>query len=139
MNNKFYKPHSGMFFILSLFLLSTSCVGGSTLKDFINAVHEVEASGSFNPPDGKFGEIGCFQITEPYWLDSGVECTFEECRDYNTAIKVMIGYFSRYEKQALENNKWEILARLHNSGPNWREKKHLTNTYWAKIQKHLDN
>jgi len=111
-----------------------------SFNHFIKAVHQVESSGSLTPPDGKkFGEIGPFQVSEPYWIDSRVECAFEDCRDYDTAIKVMTAYFNRYEDKALLNGDYETLARLHNSGPRWREKKHLTNTYWEKIQKHLNN
>jgi hypothetical protein len=118
-------------------LLFTPCAEGASLDDFINATHQVEASGSLNPPDGRYGEIGPFQITEPYWIDSGVKCTFQECRDYNTAIKVMIEYFKRYEHKALLNGDYESLARLHNSGPGWAKKKHLTDGYWAKVKKNL--
>ena len=48
----------------------------------------------------------------------------------------MLGYFMRYEPEALANGDWETLARLHNGGPNWREKLVATARYWSKVMAH---
>ena len=65
--------------------------------------------------------------------------TWADCFDPVVARKVVRAYMQKYEAAAVRNKDWESLARLHNSGPNWRNKKKYTNKYWAKIKVALAN
>lgn len=114
-----------------------------TLK-FFDALHQVEVSGRFGPIEAKEGEsFGPYQIGRAYYKDA-VEASdgklnksYEDVSDIVYAREVVLWYFYRYEKEALENGEFEILSRVHNGGPNWRKKKHLTDKYWQKVKKAL--
>ena len=113
---------------------------------FFDAIRLVETGGHPDPNNavGAAGELGAYQITEPYWLDA-VEHrpelrqngeTFDNVRDPIYAKKIVMSYIDRYEPDKFEIEHW---ARLHNSGPRWRTKKHLTEAYWSKVFEHVDN
>lgn len=113
---------------------------------FFSAILLVETGGHPDPDNaiGAAGELGAYQITEPYWRDA-VEHrpelaangeTFQNVRDRGYAKKIVMSYIDRYEPDNFDIEAW---ARLHNSGPNWRKKTHLTDKYWGKVFDHVDN
>lgn len=113
---------------------------------FFSAILLVETGGHPDPDNaiGAAGELGAYQITEPYWRDA-VEHrpelvangeTYQNVRDRGYAKKVVMSYIDRYEPDNFDIEAW---ARLHNSGPNWRNKMHLTDEYWGKVFENVDN
>ena len=77
--------------------------------------------------------IGIYQIHKICWLDvkDKIGGNYTNCFEAKYAKKVVFYYLNRYEP----NGNLESWARLWNSGPNWRNKKQLTNKYWQKFQK----
>ena len=113
---------------------------------FFSAILLVETGGHPDPDNaiGAAGELGAYQITEPYWRDA-VEHrselvangeTYQNVRDRGYAKQIVMSYIDRYEP---DNHDIEAWARLHNSGPKWRTKMHLTDEYWGKVFEHVDN
>ena len=86
---------------------------------------------------GDNGEaMGPFQIHHDYWKDSRVPGNYEQCHNYNYSEKVVLAYWHRFAPEALKNNDFEVLARVHNGGPNgWRNP--ATLGYWEKVKKAL--
>lgn len=97
-----------------MLVLSLLCLTG--LEADLKAIWEVESSCRLHPPDGDNGRsIGPFQISRDYWIDSRVPGTWEQCRDYAYARKVVLAYWKRYRgRDSLDR------ARLHNGGPSRR-------------------
>jgi hypothetical protein len=104
---------------------------------FIWAIHQVETGGFLGSLYGANGEIGPFQITRPFWIDSKIEGEYEQCLGYDYSVRVITGYFNRYGREYIINKDYESLARLFNSGPNWKNKINLTNNYWHKVKDKL--
>jgi len=106
-----------------------------TIDDVFAVIRQVETGGHPNPYGavGAAGELGPFQITEPYFRDAieqdpslyGVD--FEGVRDDGFAKMIMLNYWDRYA-----STPWlaEELCRLHNGGPSMRG----TDAYWAKCK-----
>ena len=78
---------------------------------------------------------GPAHIQRDYWTDTGrrVEDWREGVMDREKSKQCMVDYFRRYEPEALARGDFETLARLHNSGPRWRQKLAATDGYWAKV------
>lgn len=114
-----------------------------TIK-FIEALHFVETSCRVGAVIGDNGKSrGPLQIGRPYYADA-VEYSggrlnrpYAAVDDLTYAREVFLWYCYRYEPKALESGDFEVLARLHNGGPNWRYKKEKTNKYWNKVKKIL--
>lgn len=121
-----------------LFSFSVFADNEQKMDKFFYALSMVEASGNPKAFNKKENAIGLYQIRFAYFLDSKVKGNHEDCFDPVFARKVCEAYFRRYAKTEFENCDFEALARLHNSGPNWRKKKEKTDIYWQKVQKHLD-
>ena len=116
---------------------ATAKDAGSTPADryppFFAAIRAVESAGDDLAVGDGGRSSGPYQIGRAYWQDGGG-------KDYDRLVwnraeseRVMLGYFMRYEPEALANGDWETLARLHNGGPNWRQKLAATDGYWAKV------
>jgi len=109
----------------------------STLDDFYSAIAKVETNGTLKR--GAAGEIGTYQITEAYWIDSGVEGEFEMCWNDKYSQDVMYQYWRRYCMTKLgilgrvPSKHFEVLARIHNGGPRGMEKE-STVEYWEKVK-----
>lgn len=114
---------------------------------FFKALWQVETSGREGFIWGKSGELGPLQITKSYYIDAkrkdkSIVGSYTNCANYVFSKKVATAYFNRYEPKAVINKDWETLARLHNSGPNWKKKMYKTNGYWCRVKnilKTLDN
>lgn len=110
---------------------------------FLNALVAVESGGN----DAAVGDggraLGAFQIWKPYFQDaqefdkSLKLVDYQQVTNRNIAIKVVLAYFMRYETKAVKDLNFEILARLHNAGPGWRNKIPKTDLYWSKVSKEL--
>lgn len=102
----------------------------------MQAIHQVESSGSLNPPDGDGGNsIGPMQISRAYWKDATdhdktIGGVYEDCRKLEYSERVVRAYWDRYGGK---NPTDEKLARIHNGGPNGH-KKQATVGYWNKVR-----
>lgn len=135
--------------LLAITLFSLNCnAEPKNLDILLKAICHVES----NCDSGKVGDggkaIGAFQIWKSYWLDAKefgkLKGDYENCKDYSYSVSVVKAYFARYEKgimakESLTIQDMESLARLHNAGPAWRKKKHLTENYWKKVKIKIDN
>lgn len=100
------------------------------------AISRVETGGEPNPmyAVGSAQEIGPYQITYEYFLDSGIQGTWtQNCLYYDRSEKVMIAYWNRYAKQ----HTFEEYARLHNGGPHGMYNPQ-TLEYWEKVLEELN-
>ena len=84
--------------------------------------------------------IGVAQIHKAYWQDAveynkTIGGEYKNCFDINYSKKIVYAYLLRYSK----SNNWEEWARLHNSGSSWKKKKNLTDNYWNKFKKLIDD
>lgn len=107
-------------------------------SSLINAIHQVETGEKLGPIRGKHGELGPFQITKAYWIDSKVKGNFSQCSDYDYSVRVVEAYFNKYGRDYLTKKDYEALARLHNSGPDWKKKTPKTDNYWLLIKKQIN-
>lgn len=114
------------------------------IDDLLHAIHVVESGCRVeNVPDGDDGRaIGPFQIWRVYWQDA-IEAwpqlggTYEDCRDYDYARRVVLAYWYRYAtKKRIGDVTAEKLARIHNGGPNGH-KREITIKYWNKVKNEL--
>jgi Destabilase len=111
-----------------------------THASFIAAIHKTESSGKMHPPDGDHGKaIGPFQIHYLYWRDAVrnhpelKQRGYQKCRDYSYAIQIVKNYLQRYASSAWKQGNWEILARIHNGGPDGSQEV-ATLDYWNRVR-----
>jgi hypothetical protein len=101
---------------------------------FFHALHQVETSGRHGPILGDGGRaLGPLQIHRAYWVDSRVPGRYEDCADLNYSIRVVSAYLKRYARAAWDSNSVDVLARVHNGGPQGHRKK-ATLRYAAKVK-----
>lgn len=112
--------------------------------NLLNAIHMVETSGRKGAIKGDSGNaLGPFQIWRGYYQDAvqksngKLNKSYSDVADFGYAKEVVLWYFYRYEPEALINGDFSALAKLHNVGPNWRNKPSVADKYWKKVQKHL--
>lgn len=139
---KILKLPQMILFILTLVTLQAQSLAMD--KKLFSAIRQVETSNKTNPPDGDDGaSIGPYQIKKEYWKDAVTrdgkiisDIKYSDCRNKEKAEKVMMLYWQRYAKDALDNKNYEKLARIHNGGPSGHKKK-STEKYWKKIKDNL--
>jgi len=110
---------------------------------------DCRAVGDFRK-DAKTGKMvpmsrGCLQISKAYWQDAmevlDVDWKYEtEVWDRKKSIAVTTAYLIRwgkhYKKKTGKEPTLEVLARMHNSGPNgWKKK--CTIPYWNKVKRRM--
>lgn len=126
----------------TLILTSTLSLAAN-FEDFAKAVAKVESSNNPKAYNHKEKAIGLLQIRPLYFLDAQkfdrelARFSHRDCFDPQVARRVMWAYMARYEPQALREGNYEVLARCHNAGLGWRNKRAATNGYWAKVAKNL--
>jgi hypothetical protein len=80
--------------------------------------------------------VGCLQIHPILVRDvnmiANTSFTLEDRLDPNKSKQMALIYFRHYLGPRA---KPEEMARLWNSGPNWKNKKHLTDQYWEKFKR----
>lgn len=132
---------------------NTTPTAHASLDDTIHAIHMTEAGGRMHPPDGDNRlAIGPFQEHYIYWFDATHEKrigpngrlvwikvhpgTYQDCRKFGYARQVMIWYWQKHCPAALSSNNAQVLARVHNGGPDGATQRE-TLKYWKKVRKHL--
>jgi hypothetical protein len=103
---------------------------------------QVESSGNINVKDGDGGKaVGILQIHKDYWKDGtyalGQKIPYARAKDPATAKRVVFAYLTRYgkhyEKTTGKKATLEVLAKVHNGGPDgWKKK--ATEKYWEKVK-----
>lgn len=134
------KRIARVLFTIIFVILLCSFNSNRSIRQLFNAIKIVETgSGSGLGIKGDNGRAyGPYQIHESYFIDSRVNGKWEDCLNSKEfSERVMIAYWNRYQKNALKSLDYEILARCHNLGPNWKNKKALGDKYWTKVQKHI--
>lgn len=129
------------FFItfLSIFLLNFEAFSetNSNFETFLKILSKIESNNNPRAIGDNGRAIGIYQIHKNYFLDAQEvnkelkKYKYENCFDKEVSKKVVYSYIMRYEPKG----DLEAWARLHNSGPNWRNKKELTNKYWERFKK----
>jgi hypothetical protein len=104
------------------------------LLDAIKLVETGTGSGINVKGDNNLA-YGPYQIHKEYFIDSKVSGKWELClTSKEFSEQVMIAYWNRYNKKALQSLDYEILSRIHNGGPKGHTKS-STLKYWQKVQK----
>lgn len=119
---------------LALFLALAVTAHAEPPAAFWKALHQVETSSRLGAIVGDGGRsLGPLQISRAYFADSKVAGRYEQVIELEFAIKVASAYMRRYEPEAWRQGNVEVLARLHNAGPNWRRKLLATDFYAARV------
>ena len=125
--------------LMSIVFLSVSANAeeANKMDKFFAALAGVESGGDALAVNKKEKALGIYQIRPAYFLDSNVKGNHKDVFNPKIARKVAEAYFQRYEPKAFVKQDFETLARLHNSGPNWKKKMKATDGYWQKVKKNL--
>ena len=126
--------------ILVAVLVLLAIAAGMALGDEVasrrlyDAIRLVESGGDDSAVGDSGMSRGGYQIQTAYWRDGceagGVRWDYLRwVHSRPHAEYIMHCYFNRYGAKTPEE-----MARCHNSGPNWRKKYHLTNTYWNRVK-----
>lgn len=111
------------------------------LDEILAALRAVETGGSKSGGRHATGDggsaIGPYQIHLNYWKDARIAGRFEDCRDPAYARSVVLAYWKRYAPKALAALDAEVLARVHNGGPDGH-KETCTLAFWRKVQRELE-
>lgn len=120
-------------------LLAAGMAKAEIPDSFFNALAAVESSGNPKAYNKKEKAIGIYQIRPAYFADAQKanpelrKYRHDDCYRPEVAKKAVKAYMSRYCK----GGTLEDMARAHNAGWNWKNKKQLTNNYWQKVKKNL--
>ena len=113
-------------------------------SSLLDAIAAVESNGNSSAIGDNGNAYGVYQIHESYVQDvnriSGKNFTHEDAFDKDKAKEMvtiyLTNYGKNYEKKTGKTATNEVLARIHNGGPNgW--KKTATQKYWNKVQKEI--
>lgn len=109
----------------------------SSLDSILAAIRRAESDGCAQGGRWAVGDegraIGPYQIHRAYFQDAGVPGRYEDCRAREFARGVVLAYWQRWCPAALERCDAEVLARVHNGGPDGARKAH-TLAYWRKVE-----
>lgn len=131
------KINLGLVFSLFFVFISKSV---EISDNFFKALGQVESGQNPKAYNKDENAIGIYQIRKLYFIDAQnftpelKKYRHEDCFNEKISRKIVLAYLSKYCK----NGSFEDFARCHNSGSNWKNKKHLTQKYWNKIKKELD-
>lgn len=106
------------------------------LEPLLDAIEHVEGWDRVTQL-GIRGERGPYQITKDYWIDSRIPGDFEDCDIRSYAKEVVLAYMYRYCPEAIRNNDYETIARIHNGGP-LGATKFSTKQYWYRVFFYMD-
>lgn len=116
------------------FIFLTANIHAASMDSFLKAMAFVESSGNPQAVNSRENALGLYQIRPAYLKDTRLGFSHKEMVNPQKAKAVVLAYFNRYEPEAVKNNNFEALARLHNAGPGWRKRVNSTNQYWNKIK-----
>lgn len=122
--------------------VSSSLYGSSLDEKFVKAIHQVESSGRTGKVIGDGGKaLGPLQIHKAYFKDAvsydkSLKNDYSKVTDLGFAKKVMSAYLNKYAPDAVRNDDYETLARIHNGGP-MGHRNPDTVDYWKKVKKNL--
>ncbi len=129
--------------IFPLFLLNNTCFSSNltNFNHFLGILARVESSNNPKAYNKSENAIGIYQIRLNYFIDATKYdknlAKYEHSDCFNPEISKLVvkAYFGKYSK----TNDFEEWARLHNGGPNWKNKtgksKENLNRYWENFQK----
>tara|TARA_R100000479_G_scaffold147203_1_gene82685 strand:+ start:202 stop:606 length:405 start_codon:yes stop_codon:yes gene_type:complete len=128
-------------FLKLILPLPTPHLRRSDYSTLFRAIRLVESGGEYYAPYavGDSGRsIGPYQISFGYWIDAynydpDLDGTWAMCVDQTYAEQVMMQYWQRH---APKDATWEVLARIHNGGPNGYHKAE-TQQYWKRVVRYL--
>jgi len=123
-------------FILFFLCFPVFSQNNDSFERFYSILIKVESGGKSNAIGDNGKAIGPAQIHKVYWqdatsFDKSIGGKYEDCFNKDYSKNIVRAYMNRYCK----NGTFEQMARCHNSGPDWKRKYHLTNSYWRKFQK----
>lgn len=127
-----------------LAILAASSIVKASTVDLLAAIAHVESGGDSSKVGDNGAAIGVYQIHRVYWYDathnsSGtqvIDGKYEDCTNADYAARIVVAYWQRYAKSALEKGDYETLARVHNGGPSGKSK-NATLGYWNKVKAQL--
>jgi len=139
-----------MLLLLAVALLfSSSAVIGTeraharrySLDQILDAIRTTESGGCKDEGRDATGDggraIGPYQVHRSHWQDSRQPGRFEDCRDPAYARREVIAYWERWCPEALARRDAEVLARVHNGGPNGARKEG-TLPFWRRVRAALE-
>jgi hypothetical protein len=111
-----------------------------TTDEILAAIRSVESGGCKDGGRHATGDggraIGPYQIHRRYWLDARLPGRFEDCRDPEYARRTVLAYWKRWCPAALERGDAEVLARVHNGGPDGAREA-CTLGFWRRVGRAL--
>ena len=121
------------------FLVTINVAVDAEIRPLFGAIRAVETAGMATP-DQAVGDggrsIGPYQISYAYWADSGVLGKWTWCRDRAYSEAVISAYWKRHCPDSLRRRDFQVLARVHNGGPNGNTKI-ATLMYWQRVRQVL--
>lgn len=133
------------FLLLVAVLCSTlCCASDKDAEMFYRAIAWVESRNNDNAIGDGGRAVGRYQLWKVYVDDvnriSGRSYTYDDRCDAGKSlemVKIYLAYYGRrYERLTGKKATWEILARIHNGGPNgWKKKS--TKKYWDKVDRYM--
>lgn len=109
-------------------------------ETLLRAIATVESGNDPRAVGDNGAAIGIYQIHRAFWIDSGLDGSYEDCYDQDYARKVVLAYWNRYGNRV--DYTLEGLSRLHNGGCGIMSKQGTrawdnTTAYWNKVKNHL--
>jgi len=140
-----FKYTSMLIGILTLASFQSFSAISDDSQIFLHALSQVESSGGkqrYNKSEGAYGK---YQIRKLYFIDAQAfnpilkKYQHSDCLNNDwLSEQVVRAYARKYEPEASRRKDWEIISKLHNGGPNWRNKGEIVKArlevYWGKIR-----
>lgn len=114
----------------------SSAADADPFREFFHALAAVESNHNDTAVGDGGRSIGRYQIGRLYWKDSGVPGIYVDVLRPEYAEQVMLAYWRRYCRNALDSLDFETLARVHNGGPRGSSKQ-STLPYWRRVQEQM--
>ena len=125
-------------------MLTVNVMAVEVSSSLLGAIEQVESRGNTTAIGDSGKAYGVYQIHESYVQDvnriSGKNFTHADAFDKDKAkemVEIYLNHYGKsYEKKTGKKATNEVLARIHNGGPNGY-KKDATKKYWNKVNKEL--
>ena len=129
-----------LFLVLSMTPLTS---WGELPPQFVKAIKQTESGNRHGYIVGDSGKaIGELQIHRSAWkdavkFDKSIGGSYTNCFDYKYSVKILNAYALKYERKAVINNDFDVIAHLWNQGPNWRKNPKASHGYVLKVRSYL--